>query len=169
MLPVAADPDAVDQSLIKGMHRDGVPAGPEESGDVDPVVEVVKRISRRRPLRDENAVHIKFVIIIGSDVNYGGSGGIVQCECPPEKDVPVLECRINFRQCGIVELAVKHILRDKTAELVTGDPLPFKNVRNFFFHGDLQLLCYTIMPNAGFQDILFKQELPVSNKNFPKN
>ena len=134
VLPVAAHPDPVDESLIVGVHGDGVLAGVDELRQVHPVVEVVGTVAGGRPLRDENAVYIQFVVIVGADVK----DHIVRCrqrEFSPEEDVAVLPLRLNFRQRGAVELAMKHVLRSEVAELLRGDPVPGENFR-FFLHGE---------------------------------
>ena len=116
MLPVAADPDPVDQPLIAGVHGDGVLAGMDEFREVDPVVEVVETVTGSRSLRDENTVHVEFVIVVGADVEDHISR-LFQREFSPKEDVAVLQRRVDLRQGGAVELAVKHILRSQVAEL----------------------------------------------------
>ena len=145
VLPVTADPDPVDEPLIVSVDRDRIFAGTQESGDVDPIVKVVERVTGRRPLRDERAVHVKLVIVVGGDADLGGIDP-VERELPPEQDMPILQFGIDLRQRRPVQLAVKHILHDKVAELRRGDPAPFENLR-FLFHCGLPH--WLVMSNIG--------------------
>ena len=61
---VAADPYAIDESLIIGVYRQCIDSGMDKAGDVDFIVKIVKRVSCRRPLPDSDTVDIELVIIV---------------------------------------------------------------------------------------------------------
>ena len=164
MLPVAADPDPVDQTLIVGVHGDGVLAGVDEFREVDLVVEVVKTVAGGRSLRDENAVHVEFVVVVGADAE-DHIFRFRQRELFPEKDVAVLQLRGGFRLGGAVELAVKHILRNLVEELFRGDPVPGENFR-FILHGEIPCIVRWIVCAMR---LLYRSGgvLPVGERVFP--
>ena len=72
MTVVRGDPDAVEKSLIIGVERNDIPSGDEVLRNIDFVVIIVERISRRRSLRDKGAVDIQLVIVIGGNGKDGG-------------------------------------------------------------------------------------------------
>ena len=71
---IAGYPHSVDQALIVGVNRKGVFAGMQIGGNIDFIIIVGIGITGSRPLGNEDAIDVKFVVIVGGDLQKGICG-----------------------------------------------------------------------------------------------
>ena len=69
MAVVAADPNAVDKPLIERVNGDDILSA--RKLDLNFVIVIMERITRRRPLANESAVEPQLVVIVSRNVKSG--------------------------------------------------------------------------------------------------
>ena len=130
VLQIAAHPDAVDQPLIQRVHRQHIPARPQERRDIHLQIPEPLRIGGGRALAHKPAVEIHFKIIVRRDEQARPLRPAIEPKRAAEQDVAVSVRGAVERQR--LKLAVKHRPRAQRSELPVRDPAATEHMHRFF-------------------------------------
>ena len=115
---VAADPNAVAEPLVVGVDRDDVFSRVQTGGQVDCIVVVMLRVSRRGTLCHKGAVDIQFIIVIRADVQCVPVCAVRQGKGAAEQQMAV---KLRFRLAGKrFVLPVENVLRRTGGKVAVG-------------------------------------------------
>ena len=134
MAVVATDPHAIDQALVVAVHGQYIPPGPHIRRDVNRVIQIVTRITRRRPLPNKLAIDIHFRIVVRTEKHYRRARLPRQRKVAPKKDVPVANAILNTRPRRAVQLAVVDVLPRQGQKFTGGDPRARKTMFGSALH-----------------------------------
>ena len=123
---VTADPDAVDQPLIKRMYRQYIFAGMQLTGNIHDKIAEPIGIRRCGSLRDKATVDIGLVVVVRRNVQQRRLRQAVERKMPPKQNMAVT--MLVAGQIHSLKLAVKHLPRRKLCKFLVCDPHAGKNM-----------------------------------------
>ena len=130
VLQIAAHPDAVDQPLIQRVHRQHIPARPQEGRDIRLQIPEPLRIGGSGALAHKPAVEIRLERIVRRDEQARPLRLPIQPKRAAEQDVAVSVRGAVERER--LKLAVKHMPRAQRSELPVRDPAAAEHMHRFF-------------------------------------